>query len=1152
MAQRDDERERMLARVFPGASEMARRMRALDWSATALGPVDAWPSSLRTSVSTCLDCAFPIVLWWGPDLVILYNDEYRAMLGPAKHPAALGERGAVVWAEIWDVIAPMLSQVITNGEATRSRDLLLHIDRGYPEEAYFSFSYSPIHVDDGTAGGVFCPVIETTDKVIGERRLRTLRDLSAERQGVETEADVYEAAAAILADNPHDVPFAMIYRVDEESRVATLVAAAGIERGGPASPDIVALGDDASDRWSLTDAARSTAAVLICDLADRFADLPAGAWKTAPRSALVLPVLLPGQDRPRALLVTAVSPMRELDRDYRTFFGLVATQVAAALADAQALEEQRRRAEALAELDRAKTTFFSNISHELRTPLTLILNPIEDALASSAGLSANLVETLGVARRNSRRLLKLVNTLLEFSRIEAGRIEASFEPTDLAALTEELASVFRSAVEKAGLTFVVDCPPLPWPVFVDRDMWEKIVLNLLSNAFKFTFEGTITVALQAKGRSVRLTVSDTGVGIPETDLPRVFQRFERVRHTRARTHEGTGIGLALVQELARQHGGDVAIASREGQGTTLTVTISTGSAHLAPDRINAGRARGSTSIAAGVFVEEAEGWRPDQVPADVVDDVTGLALATRDAAGDEAPARILLADDNADMREYVRRLLSGTYTVEAVADGQSALDRVLADPPDLVLADVMMPRLDGFGLLSAIRANAKTTTLPVVLLSARAGEEAQIEGLKAGANAYLTKPFSARELLARVASQVELARVRRESEMHLREANRVKDEFLATLSHELRTPLNAILGWSHMLRAGTLNAETATRALESIERNARAQAQLVDDLLDTSRIVSGKLAIRSDMVDLGAVIAEALDTVRLAAEARDLRLTVAMDPDLRMLVVGDADRLRQVVWNLLSNAAKFTPAGGRVTVTLRQHDEMAEIVVEDNGQGIAADFLPHVFARFRQADSTLSRSQGGLGLGLALARHFVELHGGSIEAASPGRDLGATFTVRLPVRVAGRAPVSLARGEDHQLRLDEARVLVVDDDADVRDLMRTVLERRGARVAAAASAREALQAIGAGTFDVILADVSMPDADGYSLVESIRRLPAGLGGTTPTIAVTAYAGHKERDVALAVGFDSLLPKPVDPDHLVATVASVVRRDGRHANSSSTP
>jgi signal transduction histidine kinase len=471
--------------VFPGTSEMACRMRALDWSQTPLGPVEHWPPSLRTSVSTCLDCAFPIVLWLGRELTILYNDEYRPMLGPAKHPWALGRPGAEVWAEIWDVIAPMLSQVMERGEPTRSRDLLLHIDRGYPEEAYFSFSYSPIHGEEGTITGVFCPVIETTERVIGERRLRTLRDLAAKCKGAESEPVAYQAAASVLADNPQDVPFALIYRVDDDRAHAQLTAVAGITSEAAAAPLQVGL-DRATDPWNIGSVARSGRAAVLDELGTRFTALPTGAWKIPPHTAIVLPVALPGQGQPRAVLVAAVSPMRALDADYRTFFNLVATQIAAGLADAQALDDERRRAEALAELDRAKTVFFSNVSHEFRTPLTLMLGPLEE-LREEDGLTRQERRlALDTAHRNSLRLLKLVNTLLDFSRIEAGRIEASYEPTDLASFTVELASVFRSAVERAGLRLVVDCPPLPQPIHVDRDMWEKIVLNLLSNALKFT------------------------------------------------------------------------------------------------------------------------------------------------------------------------------------------------------------------------------------------------------------------------------------------------------------------------------------------------------------------------------------------------------------------------------------------------------------------------------------------------------------------------------------------------------------------------------------------------------------------------------------------------------------------------------------------
>jgi PAS domain S-box-containing protein len=754
---------------FPtGHSEMARRIRELDWSKTPLGPIDGWPQPLQTSVSTSLECAFPIVLWWGPELTILYNDEYRAFLG-AKHPAALGQPGHKVWAEIWDVIAPMLSQVMQRAEATRSRDLLLHIDReGYPEEAYFSFSYSPIFDENGKVGGVFCPVLETTQRVIGERRLRTLRDLAAGCKGAESETSAYQRAATVLAANPQDVPFALIYRVDEAQSVALLEAAAGIEPGACAAPQRVALQEDSAEVWSLAAVARSGLAAVLTNLSDRFPVLPTGAWKISPHTALVLPVLLPGQERPRAILVAAVSPMRALDDDYRTFFGLIATQIASGLADAQALEEERRRAEALAELDRAKTAFFSNVSHEFRTPLTLILRPLEDALAQAPDDGNR--DRLTLVHRNALRLQKLVNTLLDFSRIEAGRMQASYEPTDLSALTTELASVFRSAVEKAGLRLTVDCPPIPERIYVDRDMYEKIVLNLLSNAFKFTLEGGIDVALRDTGASVELSVRDTGTGIAADQLPRVFERFHRIEGVRARTHEGTGIGLALVQELAKLHGGTVKVQSVAGQGSTFTVTIPKGKAHLPADRIGVAQGLTSTALTAEHYLEEALRWLPDTGTLPVSSE-SNLPGALGQPATEHSPRpRIVWADDNADMRGYVSRLLQPFFDVEAVPDGEAALAAVKRQPPELVLADVMMPSLDGFGLLRALRKDERTRTIPVILLSARAGEEARVEGLQAGAADYLIKPFSARELLAHVQAHVEIARVRRETSEALRES----------------------------------------------------------------------------------------------------------------------------------------------------------------------------------------------------------------------------------------------------------------------------------------------------------------------------------------------------------------------------------------------
>ena len=442
------------------------------------------------------------------------------------------------------------------------------------------------------------------------------------------------------------------------------------------------------------------------------------------------------------------------------------TRVQERTAEIQVANCQLRAAnEQLAELDQAKTTFFSNVSHEFRTPLTLMLGPLEDALAKRDSLSPACSEALGVVHRNALRLLRLVNTLLGFSRIEAGRIHVHYEPMDLARFTVDLASTFGSAMERGGLTLNVECPPLPEPVYVDLEMWEQIVLNLLSNAFKFTLNGSVTVRLSVSDGMAVLTVADTGIGIEPQELPHLFERFHRVRGAKGRTFEGTGIGLALVHELVKLHGGNVAVESTHGLGTTFTVHLPLGTAHLPADRIGAARELASTAMGAAPFVEEALRWLPEDVrPADEATDMEITAATTPHGAAAGPRPRVLLADDNADMRDYVRRLLESTYEVHAVADGDAALAAALAAPPDLVLSDVMMPGLDGFELLQALRKEPKTAAIPVILLSARAGEESRVEGMEAGADDYLTKPFSARELLARVKAHIELARVRREAE----------------------------------------------------------------------------------------------------------------------------------------------------------------------------------------------------------------------------------------------------------------------------------------------------------------------------------------------------------------------------------------------------
>ncbi|MBD0267451.1 MAG: response regulator, partial [Cyanobacteria bacterium Co-bin8] len=1762
-------------------------------------------------------------VWWGEELINLYNDAYQAILG-GKHPIALGQPAAEVWHEIWDQVGPRAELAMRQNEGTYDEALLLLMERnGYPEETYYTFSYSPVPNEQGDTGGIICANTDDTQRIIGERQLALLKELAASTADARTFDAACTLSAHCLASNPYDFPFAAIYLVDSQQQ-ATLAGTCGLEPGHPVAPQSVSLSDES---WPFATVLETHKPSLISDLSKRFTDLPTGAWDRPPQQAVVVPIAPTGQAGKAGILVAGLNPFRLFDDNYQRFLNLVSAQITASIANAQAYEEERQRAEALAELDQAKTIFFSNVSHEFRTPLTLMLGPLEDALASleqdaetgepgntrnqaadsdagSAPLSASprlpgsaspslsapaLRQQLQLAHRNSLRLLKLVNTLLDFSRIEAGRIQATYEATDLANFTTDLASVFRSAIEQAGLQLEVDCSPFPEPVYVDREMWEKIVLNLLSNAFKFTLTGKIQVSLHCVGDAgsqtnagsqidagtggrgdagnlgdagaaspdlspsprlplsassppsppcVVLEVRDTGIGIPAEEIPHLFERFHRVKGAQGRSFEGSGIGLSLIQELIKLHAGSLQVESVLGQGSTFTVSVPIGTAHLPQERVS--QVRSQTVIGSGAipYVEEALRWLPESVPDPLEKqtlDLLSTSVSPLPPAVSRLPtAHILLADDNADMRDYVGRLLSQQYEVAAVADGKAALATIEQQRPDLVLLDVMMPGLDGFEVLRQLRSNPNTCDIPIILLSARAGEESRMEGLEAGADDYLVKPFSARELLARVEASLKLAQLRREAtqreqvlrlaaetaqqsvesvlssindgffildrnwcftycnsrnaeiiglsqeqvlgqdvwelfpdvvgtevyrqfqqtmttqtavqfeyfyptwerwfeyrvypspemltvfvadvterkraetalqaaeerlrvalqnapiavfnqdqdlcytwiynpsfgyqaeevlgkqdadlvsaeqaaeltqikrqvlrtgvgtranvqltqngqdsffdltveplwgaddtvvgvtgaaidiselkqtEIALREseafnrqvldssydcikvlnlegqllyinpggqallqitdirpflnrswfdlwqgvdhqaalvaidaaraggvgtfqgyrpteageprwwdnkvsaihgatgqveqllcisrditerrraelereqllarerhyanqlqglttaalainsalsvedvlqiitdqaaaivgshqsvasmtidqnwaqaitaihlsdkyaqwrdyeeqsdgsgiyacvchlnrpmrmtqdeleahprwrgfgkeaqnhppmrgwlaaplvardgqnmgliqlsdkyegeftaadeailvqlaqmasvavenarlyeaeqqarsaaeaareeaqaANRVKDEFLAVLSHELRSPLNPILGWSKLLQSNRLNPTQTVHAISVIERNARLQSELIEDLLDVSRILQGKLRLTISPVNLSSAIGAAIETVRLAAEAKgiEVRRQEAGDSSslglhaLRPLsapitVAGDATRLQQVFWNLLSNAVKFTPAGGRVEVRLEAVDHHAQVTVSDTGEGISPAVLPRIFDYFRQADSTTTRKFGGLGLGLAIVRHLVELHGGTIWAESPGEGQGATFTLRLPLFRGGSAEAGEAcdriSSTSPTAPLAGKQILVVDDEIDSREFVVFLLEQAGAEVRSAANAGEALAALRKTPPDVLISDIGMPDLDGYMLIRQVRALQPEQGGQTPAVALTAYAGEFDQQQAIRAGFQLHVSKPVEPDALVKAICSLIeggdtgRRDG---------
>jgi PAS domain S-box-containing protein len=803
--------------LLRGPGEVRTLMRACPWDQTALGVPDTWPASLSAVVRVMLTSRFAMWMAWGSDLTFLCNDAYLPTVG-LKRDWVIGSRSDKVWAEIWPDIGPRIQHVLATGEATWDEALLLYLERsGFSEETYHTFSYSPLADDDGATTGMLCVVAEVTERVISERQLNVLRDIGTTLAAASTRAEVMKGLETCLATGARDVPFAVVFLADRQDalqRVAVHDPAQHIASARPQAD----LEDPAA--WPLARATPGAPALVDLDrmcgdclrqdrrhgLSPDQHGLSPDQLPDPPRQALIEPITSAEGDAAIGYLVAALNPHRAFDSAYQGFIELLTAQVAAAVARADEYERARERADALAEIDRAKTAFFSNVSHEFRTPLTLMLGPLEDALASAEPASAAQRDRLEIALRNAMRLLRLVNSLLDFSRIEAGRVEASYLPTDLAALTADLASSFRSATDRAGLSLTVDTPRLGQAAYVDRDMWEKIVLNLVSNAFKFTFVGAISVALREADGAVTLTVRDTGIGIPASQIEKLFDRFHRVEGARGRSFEGSGIGLALVRELVKLHDGDIVVDSEEGRGSAFHVTIPLGKAHLPPERVKTASNETAITSRSQTFVEEALRWLPGDAGDALLD-----AGAARDMppghAANPTPAerrRVLLADDNADLRDYISRLLvDHGYEVDAVSDGQAALAALRAQRPDILVTDVMMPGLDGFGLLMAVRADAALRDLPTVMLSARAGDDAKVQGLDAGADDYLTKPFSARELLARVAANIAMARLRREAAEAVRASEAKAHEQAERV--QLALDAGAIIGtWVWNLRTNRL------------------------------------------------------------------------------------------------------------------------------------------------------------------------------------------------------------------------------------------------------------------------------------------------------------------------------------------------------------
>lgn len=1010
-----------------GGGEMGQLIRSKDWSTTPLGPIDTWPQSLRTSVSLCLSSTFPILIAWGPETIQLYNDSYRPICG-AKHPESMGQNFRICW----ETALPVVGDAFTRGQqgqGTYIQDQRMFLDRyGYLEESFMTFSFAPIRDESGQVGGIFHPITETTDKMLSARRTQVLRDVATRTAQAKSQQAIYDSMLDAQSLFGLDLPFLLFYELSPDGQRATLVCSCGLLPDEVLPADLTELPVESTPWLANLEEVR-----VITELGSQLSQVPAGPYPETPHTAVRLPITLPSPPQPVGFVLAGVSSRRALDADYQTFYDLLGNTINTAFSNVHAYQQEQQRAEALAAIDRAKTAFFSNVSHEFRTPLTLMLGPLDELRQQLEQQPASIQAPVVAAHRNALRLLKLVNNLLDFSRIEAGRTRSHFQPVELAGLTQELASNFRSLLERAGLQLLVDCQPLPSPVYVDREMWEKIVLNLLSNAFKFTLQGSIRVSLSTDGQQAVLAVTDTGVGIPAAELPHMFERFHRVENAGGRSFEGSGIGLSLVQELVQLHGGTISVSSVEGVGSTFTVQIPLGRAHLPAAQVSDDLADGPLSALADSFLQEAASMLDETTPTADGDDADDAALA-------KADGHVLVVDDNADMRAYLTRLLSPYFTVHTAVHGADALNQLRTLTPQLILSDVMMPVMDGKELIRQLRHNPATALIPLIFLSARAGQEARIDGLEAGADDYLVKPFSAAELLTKVRAQISLEALRRSSSqavaasearyrqlaeeldeqvrqrtaeletlvVRLQRSNEYLQQFAYVASHDLQEPLRKIQQFSDLLqgRLAGIAGEKDVSFLTRIQVAAARMSTLIRALLTYSQLNNAEPDRQP--VALAEAVATACDALELPLTETDAHLDMETLPT----VWGHYFQLSQLFQNLLSNALKFRHSGQSVHIQIRctvvpadtipsserppqPVDSYYRVDVIDNGIGFDEKYQSRIFQVFQRLHT--KGEYEGTGIGLAICQRIALNHGGFISARSqPGQ--GATFSVYLPAQ----------------------------------------------------------------------------------------------------------------------------------------------------------
>ena len=845
------------------------------------------------------------------------------------------------------------------------------------------------------------------------------------------------------------------------------------------------------------------------------------------------------------------------------------------------IAEIQHQAQILAEIDRAKTIFLSNISHEFRTPLTLMLGPLEDSFTDNANpLNSRQQERQQLIYRNALRLLKLVNALLDFSRIEANRVQAIYEPTNLAEITADLVSMFRATIEKSGLKLIIETLPLAEPVYVDKEMYEKIIFNLLSNAAKFTFTGFIKVLLRKQENVVELRVQDSGVGIPEKELPHIFERFHRVEDTKSRSYEGSGIGLAIVQELVKAQGGTIHVESTINQGTTFIINFPFGTAHLAAEKL--GRREFYQLGAIGApYITEVANWMSTETTSP---SQSSPMLSVEEGSSPNPPLlrpKILVVDDNIDMCKYLRTLLQPFWQVETVYDGEAALAAIESKPPDLILTDLMMPKINGLQLIQHLKSASHTQLIPIILLSARTTKEAHVEGLNAGADDYVDKPFVAKELIARIRTHLEVTRLRQqrleiEKELATQtvraammdEHQKKQADFVDTLCHEVRNPLGAAISAHTLLIEEVLAFEQvlnrhsnqfddiSKRKLQSsvekikeyiqiIEICNEQQRIIVNDVLDLSKIENRKFELNPTSFNLKKLIHDVTQMFKGKADKKHVELILEL-PDLDIELKADVTRLKQIIGNLLDNAIKFTSVGTVIIQIwvdiLANNEAKLAISIKDTGIGMSSEEMARLFDKFVQANRRTAVEYGGSGMGLSISKQLIERMKGAITVKST-ENKGSEFhffiyceTLSPQEKLAIENQPAFSSQEFPVEQISpKKKILIVEDNSINRTILTKMLYCPQFTCESVENGLQALEKYQQSTFDIILMDVQMPVMDGLTATQQIRQIEKTKGGHVPIIGLSGNVGKKHYDQAIAAGMNSYLPKPYTKTELLDVI-----------------